>query len=208
MMPGMQPLSSRRPRQAALTDAVLSIVAERGLDHVSVREVASVAGVSIGTVQHYFPTKDDMLLAAFHQVVRRIRQRIRPICASPHVRDNLSAVLYQLLPLDEERAAESRIVLAFAARAATSPPLATVQQSILAEITDALAEAFSLAAGDHATTDHCRLAAQVTLAAVDGLALHAVSSLGWISASQLSTLIEFLLGALLPTNEAGRTITS
>jgi AcrR family transcriptional regulator len=197
-MPAVQPLSSRRPREAALTDAVLSIVAERGLDHVSVREVASAAGVSIGTVQHYFPTKDDMLLAAFQDVVRRIRQRIRSICAGPHVRANLSAVLHQLLPLDEERAAESRIVLAFAARAATSPALAGVQQAILAEITNALTEAFTLATAGRATADHCRLAARVALAAADGLALHAVSTPDWISASELSTILEFLLGVLLP----------
>jgi AcrR family transcriptional regulator len=48
----------------------LCIVAERGLDDVSVREVASAAGVSIGTVQHYFRTKDDMLFTAFQDVVR------------------------------------------------------------------------------------------------------------------------------------------
>ena len=206
-MPGMDPLSSRRSRQAALTNAVLNIVAERGLDQVSVREVASTAGVSIGTVQHYFPTKDDMLLEAFNDVVQRIRQRISSICAGPHVRNNLSAVLHQLLPLDDERAAESRIVLAFAARAATSPALAAVQQAILTEITGALTDAFALAAAGHATTDRCTLAAHIALAATDGLALHAASTHGWISASQLSTTLDFLLDMLLPTTEPGFTIT-
>ena len=38
-------------RRTQLTDALLSITATRGLDQVSVREVASAAGVSIGTVQ-------------------------------------------------------------------------------------------------------------------------------------------------------------
>ncbi len=206
MMPGMDPLSSRRPRRTALTNAVLTIVAERGLDQVSVREVAATAGVSIGTVQHYFPTKDDMLLAAFNDVVQRIRQRISSLCAGPHVRNNLSAVLHQLLPLDDERAAESRIVLAFAARAATSPALAGVQQTILTEITGALTDAFALAAA-HATTDRCRLAAHIALAATDGLALHAASTHGWISASQLSTTLDFLLDMLLPTTEPGYAIT-
>ena len=197
MVPGVEYLSSRRPREATLTDAVLRIVAERGLDHVSVREVASAAGVSIGTVQHYFPTKDDLLLAAFNDVVRRIRHRIESIYVGPQVRHNLSAVLRELLPLDKERAAESRMVLAFAARAATSPALATIQQTILTEIIDALTDAFTLAAAGRATAAHCRLSAHVALAAADGLALHAVSSPGLIAVSQLSAALELLLDRLL-----------
>lgn len=194
----MGQLSSHRPREAALTGAVLGIVAERGLDQVSVREVASAAGVSIGTVQHYFRTKDDMLAAAFNEVVRRIRTRMNSVCFGPSMRRNISAVLHELLPLDDERAVEVRIQLAFASRAATSPALAGIQRAVLTEINDALTEAFVAAAAGNATTEHCRLAAHVAVAAADGLALHAVSSGGWISASQLAAALDLLLDALVP----------
>jgi AcrR family transcriptional regulator len=198
MMPGVEQLSSPRPRETALTDALLGIVAERGLDQVSVREVASAAGVSIGTVQHYFSTKDDMLAAAFNEVVRRIRTRMTSVCLGPDLRRNLSAVLRELLPLDDRRAAEARIQIAFAARAATSPALAHIQRTVLTEITEALTEAFADAAAGSATAAQCQVAAQVAVAAADGLALHAVSSGGWISAQQLSAALEFLLNVLLP----------
>jgi hypothetical protein len=88
------------------------------------------------------------------------------------------------------------MVLAFAARAATSPALATIQQTILSEIADALADAFTLAAAGRATA-HCRLSAHVALAAADGLALHAVSSPGLIAVSQQSAALELLLDRLL-----------
>lgn len=198
MIPVMDQLSSHRPRQAALTDALLSIVAERGLDQVSVREVASAAGVSIGTVQHYFPTKDAMLAGAFNEVVQRLRTRMSSVRFGPSVHHNFSAVLHELLPLDGKRAAEARIQLAFAARAATSPALARIQQAVLTEINDVLTEALVLAAAGSATAERCRLAAQVAVAAVDGLALHAVSSNDWISASQLTAALELLLDALVP----------
>lgn len=191
----MGPLSSHRPREAALTDALLGIVADRGLDQVSVREVASAAGVSVGTVQHYFPTKDHMLAAAFTEVVRRIRHRVSSVCYGPSVRGNISAVLHELLPLDDLRSEEVRIQLAFAARAAHSPALATIQRSVLIEVTDALTEA--LAAGG-VTHEHCRAAARVALAAADGLAVHAVSSHGWLAATELTGALELLLDALVP----------
>lgn len=198
MIPVMGQMSSRRPREAALTDALLRIVAERGLDEVSIREVASAAGVSIGTVQHYFRTKDDMLAAAFNEVVRRIRTRIISVTPGTDVRRNLSAVLRELLPLDGRRTEEARIVVAFAARAATSPALADIQQAILTEINEELTKAFTLAAAGRATAEQCTLAAHVAVAAADGLALHAVSSCGWISARQLTAALELLLDALVP----------
>jgi AcrR family transcriptional regulator len=202
MIPGMTRLSSPRPREAALTNALLSIVAERGLDEVSVREVASAAGVSIGTVQHYFPTKDDMLAAAFEEVVRRIRTRMTSVCLGPDVRGNISAVLTELLPVDDRRAAEARIQVAFAARAATSPALAEIQRSVLTEINEALTEAFTLAAAGAATAEDCRSAARVAVAAADGLALHAVSAGGWLSARQLTAALDLLLDALVPDTAA------
>lgn len=204
MMPGMDSLSSPRPREAALTDALLCIVAERGLDQVSVREVALAADVSIGTVQHYFPTKDDMLAAAFNEVVRRIRTRMTSVCLGPDPRRNISAVLTELLPVDERRAAEARIQVAFAARAATSPALAEIQRSVLAEIHDALTEAFALATAGAATAEDCGSAARVAVAAVDGLALHAVSSGDWMSVRQLVAALELMLDALVPDPAATR----
>lgn len=194
----MEQLSRRTPRKTALTEALLGIVAERGLEQVSVREVAGAGGVSIGTVQHYFPTKDDMLAAAFTAVVERMRQRIGSVCLGSDVRRNISAVLSELLPLDATRAAESRIQVAFAARAATSPMLAGIQRSVLTEITDALTGAFARAAAGAATLAQSRTAAQLAVAATDGLALHAVSSGGWLSAAQLSAALELLLDALVP----------
>jgi AcrR family transcriptional regulator len=198
MIGGMKGTSSQNPRKAALTEALLRIVAERGLDQVSVREVASAAGVSIGTVQHYFPTKDEMLTAAFAEVVRRVRTRLASVEYGGDVRSNLSTVLRELLPLDVRRTEEARIMLAFATRATTSPALADIQRSVLAEIHGALSEAFARAMNDRASAAEAKRAAHLAIAAADGLALHAVSAPGWISRRQLAAALELLLERLLP----------
>jgi len=202
MIVRMNDSSSPSPRKDALTEALLRIVAERGLDQVSVREVASAAGVSIGTVQHYFPTKDEMLTAAFAEVVRRVRIRLASVEHGDDVRRNLSTVLREFLPLDARRSEEARIMLAFATRAATSPALAEVQRNVLGEIHEALSEAFARAASDRVDPKEAKQAAHIAIAAADGLALHAVSAPGWMSRRQLAAALELLLERLVPERAA------
>jgi hypothetical protein len=71
------------------------------------------------------------------------------ICAEPRTRPwpttSRSAVLTELLPLDERRVAET---LAFDAGAATTPELAQTQRTTLAETHNAVTEAFANAWGD------------------------------------------------------------
>jgi AcrR family transcriptional regulator len=189
--------SSPTGKEAAVTDALLHIVAERGLDHVSVREVATGAKVSIGTVQHYFPTKDRMLAAAYEEVVGRIRSRLEAVKLGADMRQNLAAVLAELLPLDERRVVESRIHLAFAVRAATMPQLAQTQRAALAEIHQAVTQTFAIAWGHRVSSADCTLAAHAAIAAADGLALHAVSSGGWLPRRRQTAALELALDALM-----------
>jgi AcrR family transcriptional regulator len=201
----MEESSSPNPRKAALTESLLRIVVERGLDQVSVREVASAAGVSIGTVQHYFPTKDEMLAAAFAEVVRRVRARLESVELGDDVRRNLSTVLQEFLPLDARRSEEARIMVAFSARAATSPELAEVQRGVLGEIHEALSEAFARAANGRADEAETKRTAHIAIAAADGLALHAVSAPRWISRPELAATLELLLNRLLPREKDAST---
>jgi AcrR family transcriptional regulator len=201
MMPFMTRQSSPIRKEAALTDALLHIVAERGLDQVSVREVAAGAQVSIGTVQHYFPTKDRMLAAAYEEVIRRIRSRLQAVKLGADMRQNLSAVLAELLPLDARRVLESRIHLAFAARAATTPELAHTQRDALTELHDAVTQAFATLWGDRASPATCALAAHAAIAAADGLALHAVSSGGWLPRRRQTATLELALDALMSIHD-------
>lgn len=198
----MSDLSNAIPKRTAVTNAMLRIVANQGLDQLSVREVATAARVSIGTVQHYFPTKNAMLSAAYEEVVARIRTRLQAVKLGTDPRRNLTAVLRELLPLDEQRALECRIHLAFAARAATTPELAQIQRTSLAELHTAVTEAFTLSWNGHASRTSCALAAHVAIAAADGLALHAVSSDSWLPKRRQVASLGLALDALMAIRPA------
>lgn len=145
---------------------LLALVAERGLEGASVRAVASAAGVSIGTVQHYFRSKDEMLLFAFRQTGSDLTERAERIARRAlSVRAAIRGILLELLPLDARREAEARVGIAFAAHAMTAPRLAGVLRDDLDELRRELADAFA-----QAKVADPPQAASAAMALVDGLA--------------------------------------
>ncbi len=124
-----RPYATTNPHRLAA--ALLQVAARSGLDSASVREVASEAGVSIGAVQHHFPTKDEMLAFAFRALADRVLGRLSSTDPDIDPSRTLFAALSQLLPLDEQRASEAQVMAAFAVRAATSPPLGAIRHATL-----------------------------------------------------------------------------
>ncbi|RZQ65156.1 TetR family transcriptional regulator [Amycolatopsis suaedae] len=109
--------AKHQERRAQIADALLRIIDAEGLEAVNLRQVARQAGVSMGAVQHYFRTKDEMLLFALDYVSERGGERIRARLESdsPH-RVVLREVLAEFIPADDTRRAELRVSTAFLAR--------------------------------------------------------------------------------------------
>ncbi|MFN2217094.1 MAG: helix-turn-helix domain-containing protein, partial [Anaerolineae bacterium] len=53
----------RRTRRREILDAAHQVFAERGFHDTRMSDIAQVAGVSQGTLYHYFASKDDLFLA-------------------------------------------------------------------------------------------------------------------------------------------------
>jgi AcrR family transcriptional regulator len=155
-------------------DAVETIIATRGLDGVSIREVAAAAGVSIGMVQYYCRSKDEMLVMAFEAVAERIQRRVEADDRSGTVGDQMFRGLLELLPIDELRTREARICLAFTARSLASPTLAAVRYRLVTGLREQCAEAYrgALALGETLTDEDPETLAAMTAAYIDGLLMH------------------------------------
>ncbi|UBU16050.1 TetR/AcrR family transcriptional regulator [Nonomuraea gerenzanensis] len=119
----MPKLVDHQARRLLIADAVHRIIDAKGLDSVSLREVAAEAGISMGAVQHYFATKEEMLAVALQQLNARISVRVAATGESDPLR-LVRAAMLEMLPLDETRRFEARIGLAFLARAAVADDLA------------------------------------------------------------------------------------
>lgn len=156
-------------RRAALVRALVEIVAERGLDAVSVREVATHADVSIGAVQYHFRTKSAMLQAAMEDVVTRwVADLDRNIPDDP--RKALRHIAHRLVP-DRSDDADSRVWLAFVARAVVDEELAAVHADSMRKLEDSLAAGAAVGRGAASARQRRLIADEMAalMALVDGL---------------------------------------
>lgn len=164
-----RPYATTSPTRLAA--ALLEVAARSGLESASVREVASEAGVSIGAVQHHFPTKDEMLAYSFRALADRVLTRLATVDPDIDPGRTLFAALGQLLPLDDQRGSEAHVMGAFSVRAATSPSLGAIRSATLFTIRTGVSSVLiRMGVPDPETR------AALLVAAVTGLALDATAS--------------------------------
>lgn len=165
-------------RRAQLARATEHLIHDDGLDSVTVARVAAHAGVSVGLVQHYFPSKDELLLFAHRSVLDRVQVRVaRHIADGVAHRRAIASVVFdcllELLPIDPDRRGEYEVVQAFLGRGLDNANLARVAAATAADLRAQLATAVSNGkeCGEVAIDLDAEHAAVQILAVTDGLAL-------------------------------------
>ncbi len=172
-----------RTRRTAIAESVWRLTARGGIEAVTMRHVAADAGMSLGQVQHYFATKDELLSFAYDLVTEQVAARTGTRAAStgdrsedeePDPRRTIRDALVELLPLDEQRTLEAHVAFAYLARAAVAPDLATRIRKTHAELQDLVVD--QLRRGQRAGTVGVHLdparEARTLLAVLDGLTAH------------------------------------
>jgi len=88
----------------AIHEAALRLVAERGLEHVSVDDIADRADVSPRTFFNYFPTKDDAVLGLDPDAAQR---QVRDLLDRPAGESALEALRAVAIDQAEDMASET-----------------------------------------------------------------------------------------------------
>jgi TetR/AcrR family transcriptional regulator, transcriptional repressor of bet genes len=129
----------REERRRVIAAAVLRLVATRGVEAASLRAVAGEAGVSMGAVQHYFTTRDEMLRFALAHGNTLLAERgarllaeYRP--ATPREAFRLFCTL--LLPLDEDSRTAARLWAGLIGRGCVDEPTRELAAMAYANLTD------------------------------------------------------------------------
>jgi TetR/AcrR family transcriptional regulator, transcriptional repressor of bet genes len=153
-----------------LLDCVLDLLVADGYEGISIRRVAAAARVSIGAVQHHFPTKDALLAAAMGRVSRQFQERLeRRLAPGAGPAEVLRAVAGELLGAGQERRPASVIWLVRLARAAVHEPTAEVHRREWQQVEDLLADLIAAVRPDLAE-QAARDEATLLLGLLDGLA--------------------------------------
>ena len=183
-------------RRRELAEAVLRVIRRDGLERASVRNVAREAGLSMGSLRHYFASQSELMVFAFRTVIDRIESRLATLEPEPDPRHQAEHVLAELLPLDDERREENELWLAFTSRAMIDPAL----QGLRDEGYDALragcrAILTDLSAAGLAPTD-LHAETERLHAMLDGLAVHAAMRPEVHTAESLKAAVAHHLDAL------------
>lgn len=113
-------------RRTAVGQAVWRVVTRSGLAGASVRAVAEEAGLSTGSLRHYFKEQRGLQRYAFELILERYEQRLTGIDPAWPLRRQIEEALWALLPIDPEQIAEEQVRLEFLIQSRLDPELATV----------------------------------------------------------------------------------
>ena len=180
-----------------LLDAVTAVLVEEGFEGVSVRKVAARAGVSIGAVQHHFPTKDAMLTAAMDRASTEFQARLAArVPGDASAETALRAIADELLSLGPERRAASVLWLARLARASVDEGAARMHARDWQEIEDVLARLLDAVRRERGPGRNSDDAAAL-LALLDGLAMAALTEPGRMPPERAERILAAALDRLL-----------
>jgi AcrR family transcriptional regulator len=116
--------ADRAAQGEALSRAVWDVLAQQGLEKLTVRAVAAAAGCTTGLVMHRFPNRRALLLHARQLLHDTTRQRVEALeAAATSPRAALHAVLRQGMATDPETTNWSIVWLGFLAAAVADAEL-------------------------------------------------------------------------------------
>ncbi|MFC9709797.1 TetR/AcrR family transcriptional regulator [Paenibacillus sp. NPDC056933] len=103
--------------------AAIRVIRDNGLDHATVRNIAKEAGLSVGSMRHYFATQAELFAFCMNLFAERVRQRVETLQMTDSVLQNMKQLLLQFLPLDEDRIMEMEVWFSFSAKVLVYPEL-------------------------------------------------------------------------------------
>jgi AcrR family transcriptional regulator len=189
-------------RRAELTAAVWSLIRERGLAGVTIRNLSQRSGWSSGAIRHYLPNREAMLNFAAGQIGEQAWQRVQSVPATPDPFQDFLNRLAVTLPLDEEGRVWLEVWLAFVGAAVSDQDFADAQGVLYRDLNAIFVRALEdFARGGWLPAHTPQAAATEIHALLDGLSVHLL--LRQITPQQARTTLEAALSRLLSNPAPG-----
>ena len=117
-------------RTQAILDAANAIIDEGGFEDMRMSDVAKRAGMAVGTLYLYFPSKHDIMRALGAQLFNRAAEFLLPAFEQPLDRAGIDAMVESLLILVDDDRELFRVVSRIATDASTPYTVAARQQLV------------------------------------------------------------------------------
>jgi AcrR family transcriptional regulator len=77
------PIKKSEATCARIFDAALNLFRTRGFEETTMRDIASAAGVSLGSAYYYFESKEDLVMAFYERAMEAMAPRLEAVVANP-----------------------------------------------------------------------------------------------------------------------------
>lgn len=164
------------------------VLARDGLEGLSMRQVAKEAGCTIGLINHWFTSKDDLVMAAWRETVSRENERAERLRADG--RRGADEMLLHALPVTPGLRREEFVWQAFGALAISNP---AVRKAFTRQYDHARRVLSEALAPDGSPDERDEDVADLLIAATDGIAkIAALDPARWPPARQREALLELI----------------
>lgn len=177
-------------RRREIAQAVWAVIAERGIEGVTLRCVAAEAGVSVGRIQHYYASREELVRDSCRELLKAATQRFEAAGDATPV-ERLRRLILGRIPTTPEFAIGTSIWLAYEAKSVDDPVIAELVQRGHA---GGVRETAALL-GECGVTDASSVALRL-MATAEGLAIRVL--VGGLEPRAATELLEDLITEALP----------
>ena len=177
-------------RRREIAQAVWAVIAERGIEGVTLRSVAAEAGVSVGRIQHYYASREELVRDSCRELLKAATQRFEAAGDATPV-ERLRRLILGRIPTTPEFAIGTSIWLAYEAKSVDDPVIAELVQRGHA---GGVRETAALL-GECGVTDASSVALRL-MATAEGLAIRVL--VGGLEPRAATELLEDLITEALP----------
>lgn len=118
-------------QRECFADAAIRLIARDGFEGMTMRAVAAEAGLSYGSLFHYFGSKDELLIHAIRHLTAQQSRRVNEFSSRSKGLRALQRLLFDDALVDAASRDEAVVWLAFLSRAALQPALARIHGQMI-----------------------------------------------------------------------------
>lgn len=194
------PPSNTDTNRREIASAACALVAEGGLDSVSMRRIAKHLGATTGYISHYYADKEDLLEAALREALSELTSGAAPL--STNLEEWIDNAV-RTLPHNVDTQRFWRILTAFQSASLNNPRLAEVLRIYVVEQISALTGHLTEKVGADTPTEEVTALARSLFALVSGLGTTTTITPDAFTPEQLRTIIHSSVYGLIDEFAAG-----
>lgn len=123
---GMPRIVDHEERRREITYAVWQLIATGGIEAVTQRAVAAEAGVSVGRIQHYFPSKEEMVRHGCRALIGVAEDAYRARTSEADPVEALRELVTRTVPQEDAFRIGTTVWYAYVAKSVDDPEIAAI----------------------------------------------------------------------------------